>query len=428
MPKHRARRVPARTRQGLRATAIAVTAVAALTASQAPGSPQQRGNSRPAADGDRLAPAADLPYAELAPPGDGSYHTELPPLVSPEAPLRAGQVTRARTESGIPGTVLRAYRAAESAVARTDPGCRLPWELLAGIGKVESGQARGGAVDRDGTTLGRITGPALDGGDFALILDSDGGVHDGDPVYDRAVGPMQFLPSTWARWGADGNGDGRVDPNNIFDAALAAGHYLCAGDRDLSRAADLDRAILSYNNSRAYVELVRYWLDFYRRGVHTVPDGKGVIPLTPGAGGDTPATRPADGEDRGGPHGNGGKGDSGGDGGGIIIGPDPGKPSPTPSGSAPTSPSPQPSTSTSPSTSPSASPSTTEPDPTQSPEPSPSDPTTPDPTPTTPTGSPTAEPTPSQECPSDPETPAQDTDAPTAGDPTAPEDEPTCPA
>ncbi|MGA4844894.1 lytic transglycosylase domain-containing protein [Streptomyces sp. G5(2025)] len=368
MPEHRARRLPVRTRRGLRATAIAVTAVAALTASQAPGLPQ-KASARPAAD-DRRAPAAALPYAEPAPPDDGSYHTELPPLVTPDAPPRTERIARERaaSASGIPRTVLRAYRSAERSVGRTDPGCALPWELLAAIGKVESGQARGGAVDRHGTTLGRITGPALDGRNFALILDSDGGVHDGDTVYDRAVGPMQFLPSTWARWAADGNGDGRRDPDNIFDAALAAGHYLCAGDRDLSQAADLDRAVLSYNHSRAYLELVRSWLDFYRGGVRALPDGKGVIPRSPGAGGDTAATRPAD---KSGSRGTGGTGDDGDD--DIIIGPDPRPtPSPSPSHPAPSSPSPRPS------------PSPTEPGPSPSPKPSPSDsqPPTPSPTPT----------------------------------------------
>lgn len=46
---------------------------------------------------------------------------------------------------------------------------------------------------------------------------------------------MQFIPSTWSNggpdgtgWGADGNGDGKKDPHNVFDAALAAGGYLCA--------------------------------------------------------------------------------------------------------------------------------------------------------------------------------------------------------
>ncbi|MET7358787.1 lytic transglycosylase domain-containing protein [Streptomyces sp. NPDC005562] len=405
MPEHRARRLPVRTRRGLRATAIAVTAVALLTASQAPGFPHTE-SARAAADDAAAAPATGPPYSELAPPDDGSYHTELPPLVTADAPPHSERVTQERAASGIPGTVLRAYRAAQRSVGRTDPGCALPWELLAAIGKVESGQARGGAVDRHGTTLGRITGPALDGRNFALVLDSDGGVHDGDTVYDRAVGPMQFLPSTWARWGADGNGDGRDDPNNIYDAALAAGHYLCAGERDLSRSADLDRAVLSYNNSRAYLELVRSWLDFYRRGVHTVPDGKGVIPKSPGAGGATPATGPVD---KGGRGGSGGKGGDG----GIIIGPDPDEPtpssSPSPSNSTPSSPSPRPT------------PSTPGPDPTHPPQPSPSDSATPTPTPTPSPSTP-------QDCPSDSESPASGTGAAPTPDPSAPGEEEPCPS
>ncbi|MEU0227543.1 lytic murein transglycosylase [Streptomyces sp. NPDC006284] len=418
MPETRDRRVPARTRQGLRATAAAVTAVAALTASQAPGLPPEE-SARPASEARSAAPVADLPRAEPAPPDDGSYHTELPPLVTPNVAPRAGQAARTRAESGIPGTVLRAYRAAEKSVGRTDPGCALPWELLAAIGKVESGQARGGAVDRHGTTLGRITGPALDGRNFALILDSDGGVHDGDTVYDRAVGPMQFLPSTWARWGADGNGDGRDDPNNIFDAALAAGHYLCAGDRDLRRAADLDRAVLSYNHSRSYLALVRHWLDFYRGGVHAVPDGKGVVPRSPGAGGDTPATEPVDQDERGGTGGKDGSGGAGGGGDDIIIGPDPGTPEPSPSRSDPPSSSPRPS------------PSATKPVPSPSPDPSPTDSPSPDPSPTpTPTDSPTPTPDPStpQDCPTDSASPSPDTGASPGPGPEAPGPEPTCPA
>ncbi|MFI2423101.1 lytic murein transglycosylase [Streptomyces sp. NPDC018955] len=416
MPVRRARRPrTGRTRRGLRTTAVTVAAMAALTASQAPGllGDARDAHAAPPADDDARGTAAGGPYTELVPPGDGSYHTELPPLRTRDAASTSPVLARdLRSQSGIPATVLRAYRAAETSVGRTDPGCRLPWELLAAIGKVESGQARGGAVDRNGTTRGRITGPPLDGRGFALIRDTDGGAHDGDTVYDRAVGPMQFLPSTWARWGTDGNGDGRADPNNVFDAALAAGHYLCAGDRDLGRAADLDRAVLSYNHSRRYLELVRYWLDFYRRGVHTVPDGEGVVPRSPGAGGGTPATGPVDKGDGG--KGNGGKGNGGG--GGIVIGPDPstpGSPEPSPSPS-PSSSTPAP-TPTSASPSPEPSPTSQEPSqtpggtPTGSPSPSP-DPTGPGPSPTapddcstepaTPSPGPTASPTASP-CPTD---------------------------
>jgi hypothetical protein len=345
----------------------------------------------------------DVPYAGTLPPGDGSYHTELPPLVTPKAPgtpLTPAQYALVRTESGIPATVLRAYRAAERSVARTDPRCRLPWELLAGIGKVESGQARGGAVDRNGTTLRRITGPPLDGRGFALVRDTDGGAYDGDTVYDRAVGPMQFLPSTWGRWGVDGNGDGRADPDNVFDAALAAGHYLCAGDRDLGRAADLDRAVLSYNGSRAYLNLVRYWMDFYGHGVHSVPDGTGVVPQSPGAGSDTPATEPVHEE------GSGIK-----EGGGIIIGPDPvpsgsGTPTPTPTVSVPSGPTTHPS-------GPSPSPSPSSPA-----SPSPGDPPGPDPS-TSPGGDPSATPQPGD---------SPTTEPSSSPDPSAPASPPTSPA
>ncbi|MGH3325766.1 MAG: lytic murein transglycosylase, partial [Streptomyces sp.] len=176
---------------------------------------------------------------------------------------------------------------AERALAGADRGCGLRWEILAAIGKVESGQARGGAVDKEGATLKPILGPVLNGSGFAHISDTDGGQFDGDARFDRAVGPMQFIPSTWSRWGTDGNSDGRRDPNNIYDAALSAGKYLCAGERELTVKADLDRAILSYNHSRAYLRTVLAWYEFYRKGTHQVPDGAGPLPTSPGAGGDS---------------------------------------------------------------------------------------------------------------------------------------------
>jgi membrane-bound lytic murein transglycosylase B len=97
------------------------------------------------------------------------------------------------------------------------------------------------------------------------IGDTDGGALDGDPVWDRAVGPFQFIPSTWAKWRADGNGDRVADPQSIDDAAVAAGRYLCAGGRNLSDGASWWRAILSYNNSDAYVQSVFNGADGYAR-------------------------------------------------------------------------------------------------------------------------------------------------------------------
>ncbi|TLS40935.1 lytic transglycosylase [Streptomyces montanus] len=260
--------------KGAATTAVAAAAVAALSASQAPGvtdTSQGRQNT-----GSQPSPEAG---DDTSATGNSPYYTDLPPLNSPAPTPGTGTPTgTGDVEAGIPATVLDAYKKAEAALRDAKPGCNLPWELLAAIGKVESGQARGGRVDADGTTLSPILGPVLNGNGFKKITDTDGGAYDGDSTHDRAVGPMQFIPSTWAWSGRDGNGDGEKDPNNIYDAALAAGHYLCRADRDLSVEKDLNRAILSYNQSTDYLNLVLTWLDYYRKGTHEVPDGTGTLP------------------------------------------------------------------------------------------------------------------------------------------------------
>ncbi|WP_103531038.1 lytic murein transglycosylase [Streptomyces sp. SM11] len=270
-----------RLRKGATTTAVAAAVVAALTASQAPAATLAEGaagGGDPKAAGEDTASAGD----DGAATGNSPYYTDLPPLVTPDKPRSSSELPMTGgTEAGIPASILAAYKQAERTVATTDPNCRLPWQLLAAIGKVESGQARGGRVDANGTASPRILGPALNGRGFALIKDTDGGAYDGDAVHDRAVGPMQFIPSTWASWGQDANGDGRKDPNNIYDAALAAGRYLCANDRDLALAADLDSAVLSYNRSTEYLRTVRSWFSYYQRGTHEIPDGTGTLPTAP---------------------------------------------------------------------------------------------------------------------------------------------------
>ncbi|MER7802905.1 lytic murein transglycosylase [Streptomyces parvulus] len=277
-----------RLRKAAVTTTVAAVVVAALSASQAPDVTADSNGRQTTADN---APTADTPSQESA-TGNSPYYTDLPPLNSPSpAPTIGTPSSREAAEAGIPATVLDAYKKAEAAVRQAKPGCNLPWQLLAAIGKVESGQARGGRVDASGTTIGKIIGPQLDGNGFALIKDTDDGVYDGNSSYDNAVGPMQFIPSTWAWAGRDGNGDGKDDPNNVYDAALAAGHYLCRFTWDLSDRADLESAILSYNNSQDYLNTVLSWLEHYRRGSHEIPDGTGTLPVgrsddafRPGAG------------------------------------------------------------------------------------------------------------------------------------------------
>jgi hypothetical protein len=170
----------------------------------------------------------------------------------------------------IPEVVLAAYRNAARHAPDVVPGCEVDWAVLAGIGRVES---RHGLFHGDDTVIdtrgdiGRlIVGPPLDGDGVATIPDSDEGRWDRDDRWDRAVGPMQFIPSSWRHYGQDGNGDGVRDPHNVFDATLAAVDHLCSSEPgDLTTAsALLDRALFAYNHSRAYVAEVRRWIDIYR--------------------------------------------------------------------------------------------------------------------------------------------------------------------
>ncbi|MET7702746.1 lytic murein transglycosylase [Streptomyces sp. NPDC005485] len=274
-------------------TAVAAAAVAALSASQAPGvTTDNQGRQTTGAQ-----PTPDVQEDGTA-TGNSRYYTDLPPLQSPNpAPSPGGTspIGTGEAEAGIPATVLDAYKKAEASLRESKPGCNLPWQLLAAIGKVESGQARGGRVDAGGTTYSPILGPKLDGNGFALIPDTDNGAYDGDSGYDRAVGPMQFIPSTWEWAGRDGNGDGKKDPNNVYDAALSAGHYLCRFGHDMSVQSQMNASILSYNNSTAYLNTVLSWLEYYRKGTHEVPDGTGSLPShhSDDSNGPTPSPSPS---------------------------------------------------------------------------------------------------------------------------------------
>ena len=179
---------------------------------------------------------------------------------------------------GIPGVMLNAYQRVERTMAQTQPGCHLSWTTLAGIGKIESGHASGGRVDAAGNTIGSILGPQLNGSPgMAAISDTDRGTLDADPGWDRAVGPMQFIPASWRSYGA-GN------PNNIYDSTLAAGRYLCAGGTDLSDPAQQAVALFRYNHSATYVSTVLLWTAGYQTGVFPTPSEQGPVPQATDSG------------------------------------------------------------------------------------------------------------------------------------------------
>lgn len=178
-------------------------------------------------------------------------------------------VGRTSARTGIGRVALTAYASASLRMATEQPACRIGWTTLAGIGAVESGHGtNGGAhLQPDGTTSQPILGPALDGtgGTAAIRSTAESVDWHGDRRWDHAVGPMQFIPSTWRRWGTDGSGDGRADPNNVLDAAVAAARYLCASGGDLTTAQGWTRAVFSYNHSDAYVRSVLARANRYAR-------------------------------------------------------------------------------------------------------------------------------------------------------------------
>ncbi|EFQ83755.1 hypothetical protein HMPREF0063_11418 [Aeromicrobium marinum DSM 15272] len=180
--------------------------------------------------------------------------------------VEAGWLGRTSGSTGIPPRVLQAYAAAESRLAEEDPACGIGWNVLAGIGQIESihGAVNGSRIGADGVASPPIIGIALDGDGVAAIPDTDGGRLDGDTEWDRAVGPMQFIPTTWAEWGADGDGDGRRDPQDVDDAALAAARYLCDAGVVQEKIGFTD-AVLTYNRSARYARDVSSTATAYAR-------------------------------------------------------------------------------------------------------------------------------------------------------------------
>lgn len=319
--------------------------------------------------------------------------------------------------SGIPLVARRAYVRAEQVSAENDPGCGIRWSLLAAIGRVESDHGRfGGAQLRaDGYGTKPIRGLPLDGRPgIALVRDTDRASLDGDPVYDRAVGPMQIIPSTWRNVGVDGNDDDRRDPNNIFDAAWGAAIYLCAGNADLTDPMQEAAAVRRYNHTDEYVRVVISLAAAYENsdydptpdddpdrgsggggdydfddlgfddGLSSFDDSFGFEDVTPGGEGGTvvPTPRPP------------------------SAPPAPRPPAPRPTPSTPPAPKPQP-------PAPKPAPPTTTPTP-PAPRPTPSIPPAPAPTPTTPTTRPT---TPTTQPPAPPTTTPAPTTPTTVPDP-----------
>ncbi|MGD0166620.1 MAG: lytic murein transglycosylase [Gaiellaceae bacterium] len=171
------------------------------------------------ASGDTFAviPSSNLPATEIG-FTTSSLSTVATGLPSAQVPNGGGVLVlppnwtrQAGQEAPISSAQLRAlWQSAGNAYG-------IPWSVLAAINKIES-------------NFGRNMGPSSAG----------------------AVGWMQFMPSTWLRWGADYDGDGVADPWNAKDAIYSAARYLAAA----GGASDISRAILAYNHAQWYVNEV----------------------------------------------------------------------------------------------------------------------------------------------------------------------------
>ncbi len=199
------------------------------------------------------------------------------------------EVLKSASTNGIPAAALAAYQRAAQVIGTADPSCKLEWPLVAAIGRVESDHGRygGNVLTAEGVSRPGIYGIPLDGTNGTQkISDTDAGQYDRDKTYDRAVGAMQFIPSTWSVVGVDGDGDGKRNPQDIDDSALATAVYLCSGDENLSTRPGQEAAVYRYNHSDDYVNLVLSIMNAYASGDYSaVPtSSSGTTTFTPSYG------------------------------------------------------------------------------------------------------------------------------------------------
>jgi len=283
----------------------------------------------------RLPDGTSLPTEAIEAPASVSAAGSVAPGITGDTQ----QAVATASTSGIPAAALAAYQRAETVINSADPGCHLAWQLIAAIGRVESdhGRTTGNTLDDQGVARPGIFGLPLNGANgTSRIADTDAGQYDADSKWDRAVGPMQFIPSTWSVVGVDADGDGQRNPQDVDDSALATAVYLCSGGDDLNTTAGQQAAVLRYNHSQPYVDLVLSIMNAYLDGEFTsVPNGVTsagyIVP---------PAVQPTTGTKTDTGKGNGGKGGKGtgtGNGDGST-------PSTTPTTKPTTKPSPKPTT------------------------------------------------------------------------------------
>jgi membrane-bound lytic murein transglycosylase B len=329
-------------------TSLGAAGIGTSAADQSPAADDQAG----AADVASLAAAETTDSATADPVAQDA--PRVPALEVGATPLGARRPVAldgpdAQETGTLPGAAAYAYTFATSALEKAEPRCGLRWSLLAAIGRIESDHGRAGAsrLSDRGVVAPAVRSARLDGSaGTSKVADTDAGDLDGDSTFDRAVGPMQLLPSAWGVVGVDADGDGKRNPDDIDDAALGAAVLLCGAPGRLTTAAGVARALERYNTAPGYADAVTALEREYRRtGVPVATLGSAsallrtelappsasletlITGVDPAESGDSPAGLPGSGHHKGHKHdgkgedkgdsthdGKGGKHDSSGDG------------------------------------------------------------------------------------------------------------------
>lgn len=232
--------------------ALATVALAGCAATDVP-SPQPS-ESRSLATGPSTVAPTPSPLPTPSPSPSPSVTETAAETLRVAELVDPGWIAEVAARAEVPERAMAAYAGASVAVAEDFPDCNLAWNTLAAIGFVETihGSWNGAALSDDGLVSPPILGIPLDGKGTIAVRDTDDGLLDGDTTWDRAVGPMQFIPSTWEIYGRDGNGDGTADPHHIDDASYSAAVYLCDVGGDLDDPERWIAAVNAYNPSVAY--------------------------------------------------------------------------------------------------------------------------------------------------------------------------------
>ncbi len=252
----RHRKEPVRTGSAVRrAVVTSVLAAVALTSVTITAAAVTLTNATPRPD----PPAAAPESASTAPIDDP---TLAPPVEVEELPIGIPDIALVAADgpqlSEVPDAALAAYQRAAGVLGGADKQCHLGWTLVAAVGQVVTGHGTAGdsALDRKGVMRPKYAGKALRGRDGRRVPDSDAGRLDGDGRFDRPVGPLQLSPATWAVVGVDSDGDGKRNPHDIDDAALAVSVLLCSGAEDLRRRPGRVDAVRRINDDRSFIETV----------------------------------------------------------------------------------------------------------------------------------------------------------------------------